>query len=401
MRRVEVEDDADQRAEQDRRERAALRPGEVDVGEIPDVEVREGEGGEHDQQHDIDGGDHDRRGDRRVQRAARQEVEPDPEEDDHPGRGGQHRRIGKGGRDPDVEDQQQTEREGHQDGRQDGRARAAEVVGDDGPDERVAVADAAAPRDNLDHRGDRHHVDKPERDDQRDPGQRPHPRHRDRQGEVDSADDQRDEERQPEGRERVQPPDETRGGPAQPVGGTHLRRVDGLQRRSEHPLVRLLDGFRVQAQGLPQARNLAVRNEVLRPEQVRHPGPGIGVRRDQVGPVGGVAFELLDRRAHRQVAALRQRLEEGMLALPSGALAEHDGNGLLRTGKQVRGPVLDGEEERGGMTARHPAEQLVAREQRGLLRCHAMRLLRSSNRRRRPRALYLVLVDRHDVRCAP
>ena len=168
VRRVDVEDDPDQRPQQRAGRMSRRAPRQVHVREVLQLEVREGERRERQQQPDVDRGDDDRRGDGRVQRAARQEVEADQEQHDHPGRRGQRRRIGQGRRDPDVEDQQDAEREGGQHRREDGRAGASEVVGDHRADERVAVPDAAAAGDDFDHRDDRDQVDDPERHDQRD-----------------------------------------------------------------------------------------------------------------------------------------------------------------------------------------------------------------------------------------
>ena len=355
--RVDVEDDPDERPQHERVEGALRAPRQVDVREVLQPQVGEGERGEHEQQADVDRRDHDRRRDGGVQRPARQEVEADEEEDDHPRRGGQLRRVRQGRRDADVEDQQDAEREGGQDRREDRRGGAPEVVRHDRTDECVAVADAPAAGDDLDHRHDRDEVHDPEHDDQRDAGHGADAGHRDRQGQVDGADDQGDDEGKPEGRQRIQLAGQPGRSPPQPVDEPHPRRIDRRQRRSVEALVRLLDCLGVEAQGGSQLRHRPIGEGVLRAQQARDPGPRARVLRDEIGPLRRVAFEILDRRADGQVAPLRQRVEERALALPGCVLAEDDRDRLRSTRPA---PVRSGSRSRRGASwhaepAAHPA----------------------------------------------
>ena len=204
----------------------------------------------------------------------------------------------------------------------------------------------------------------PERHDQGDARHRADAGHRDRQRQVDGTDDQRDDEGEPEGRERVQPAGQAGGGPAQPIERLHPTRVDRLQRRGIQALVGMLDGIGIEAQGRSQLRHRRIGEDVLRAQQLRDSGAHARVVGHEVGPVRGITLEVPDRRADGKVAAQRQRFQERPLALGGRALAEHDRDDLRSGGQQVRRPVLDRVEQRGGAASREPARRSSSRENR-------------------------------------
>jgi hypothetical protein len=87
------------------------------------------------------------------------------------------------------------------------------------------------------------------------------------------------------------------------------------------------------------------------------------ILRHEVGPVGRVALEVLDRRPKRRITAQREGLEEGQLALLRGLLGQEALHRPPRARDEVRGSALDQEEQRIRASRRQAGQQLLAVEE--------------------------------------
>ena len=87
------------------------------------------------------------------------------------------------------------------------------------------------------------------------------------------------------------------------------------------------------------------------------------VLRHEVGPVGRVALEVLDRRPKWRIAAERERLEERQLALLRGLLGQEPLGRPPRARNEVRRSALDQEEQRIRASRGQARQQFLAIEE--------------------------------------
>ena len=141
----------------------------------------------------------------------------------------------------------------------DGQPGSPEVVADEAPDERVAVAHRAVAGDALDQRSDRQGVEDAEHDEQHGRSDGAEPRERDRQREDPAADGlgQGQREREPERRQRLEPARRARSPPAKALSSRQGRGLGRAERLSRAFCIGGRDRRIIRAKGRANAGRLA------------------------------------------------------------------------------------------------------------------------------------------------
>jgi hypothetical protein len=152
-------------------------------------------------------------------------------------------------------------------------------------------------------------------------------------------------------------------GPAQALQRRQVWREDRRDRIGVPSPVRLLDRLGVQTQHRPDAGHRLVGERVLLAEQVGQRRAQARVRGHQVGPLWGVALQILNRGSQRRLAAESEGFEKGKIALAGSDIADGQFHRLARPRDQVGRAALDQEEKRARPPGRETAEHLVAREE--------------------------------------